>query len=713
MRRTISSPTPLLAILGVLFLVAPAAYAVHVAPDFVAGNPSCADLGYGDFEFKIEPAPFSGTYDIDGFNTVTITTGDEVTFDWTSTLGMDAVIVKGGPNANVYVYNPESFGDTGLHSPINPNNDQPYGLSHISFCYDYEVTVSKDAETTFTRTFEWSIEKLVAPAQWHLFDGDSGTSQYTVAVQKTGYTDSDWAVSGTITIENATPFQATLTGVSDEISGGIAVAVDCGGIVFPYSLPSGQTLECTYAEPLPDGTNRVNTATVTTTGTVGGGEATAGVIFGNPTTLVNDTITVNDSNGSSWQFSDSGSQSYQRTFTCGGDEGMHDNVATIQETGQSDSASVSVACYALAVSKTAETSLRRTWVWDPQKVADVSELTLSPDQQYLVTYWVTVDATPTDSDWAVSGTISISNPHPSRAAQLTGVSDVVSPGIGGTVSCPALVVPAGGTLECTYSADLPDAGDRTNTATATLQNYAFTASGLAVISGTTDFSGQAAVGFGNAAVTHIDECVDLADDPYGPLGTVCAAQAPTTLHYSTYVGPFTAPDDCGENEVVNVVTSTTNDTGTSSSDSWTIVVTVPCQYGCTLTPGYWKTHSEHGPAPYDDTWAQLPSGADTLFFHSGQSYYEVLWTAPRGNAYYILGHAYIAAELNFLNGADPTDAWDAYQEATALLSDPANTPDYLGSLKGNKQPRKRFIELAGVLDFYNNGDLGPGHCSEE
>ena len=132
--------------------------------------------------------------------------------------------------------------------------------------------------------------------------------------------------------------------------------------------------------------------------------------------------------------------------------------------------------------------------------------------------------------------------------------------------------------------------------------------------------------------------------------------------------------------------------------------------GCTLTPGYWKTHSEFGPAPYDDTWAQLPNGASTTFFFSEKSYYQVLWTAPRGNAYYILAHAYIAAKLNKLNGADFTAAQAAFTAATVLFSNPINTPAYIGSLKGNNPVRQQFISLAGILDNYNNGIIGPGHC---
>jgi len=137
-------------------------------------------------------------------------------------------------------------------------------------------------------------------------------------------------------------------------------------------------------------------------------------------------------------------------------------------------------------------------------------------------------------------------------------------------------------------------------------------------------------------------------------------------------------------------------------------VDVPCAGGCTLTPGYWKTHSIYGPARWpDDTWDQLSDGPNTLFFSSGQTWYQVLWTPPSGgNAYYILAHAYIAAKLNVLNGADPTAISDTLAHAETLLS--ANTPD----TKLSRQTRADFIATAGVLDQYNNGYIGPGHCDE-
>ena len=689
------------------------AAATHINPIFVSGNPSCVSLGYAH-GFKVDP-PNAGTYNIDGLNTVTVTRNG-ASFDWSSTLGMDAVISKGGPNANLYIYDPpaEATSDTGLHSPINPSNGQPFGLSHIEFCFDYEVLVTKDARTSFTRTYRWRIDKSVTPEQWALFLGDSGTSQYVIAVERTGFTDSGWAVQGTITIRNPAPSTATLQSVADVVSPAVAAAVDCG-VSFPYALGAGETLECTYQTALPDGSARTNTATVTTTGPVGGGSGSAAVEFGAPTTEVNASITVNDSNGGSWQFNDSGSVGYQRTFACGADQGVHPNIATIVQTGQNDGASVSVQCYSLDVTKDARTSLERTWEWLIRKTGDQSELMLSPGQQFLVGYEVELSASAVDGGWAARGTISIVNPHPARSAALQSVADLVG-GIPAAVDCgvpfPHLLA-AGGTLSCSYSVDLPSAATRTNTATATLQNFAYGPTGTGTPSGTTDFSGSASVDFSTAAVQQLDECVDVDDNLYGDLGQVCADAAPATLSYSRNIGPFAEPEDCGEQIVTNIASFVAGDTGATGESEWTVNVTVECQQGCTLTPGYWKTHSRKGPAPYDDTWALLgPLQEDTPFFLSQQTYHQVLWRAPAGNAYYILARAYIATTLNILNGAStPGEVAQAWEEATDLFE--VWTPAQIGAQKGGQQPRKRFLELAGLLDMYNNGLLGPGHCSEE
>jgi hypothetical protein len=668
------------------------------------------ELGYA-FGYKPQPEPpTTGVYTFpDGINTVTITS-DGTYFSWSSTLGIDAVLVKGGPNANLYVYDPpaESKGDADLVSPNN-SNGSPAEISHIEFCYDYEVAVTKTANTSLTRTYTWEIDKSVTPATWDLFKGDSGTSEYTIAVTR-NVADSNWKVTGNISILNPSPNAATITGVSDVVSDGINATVNCG-VTFPYALPAGQTLNCTYTADLPNADTRTNTATVTTSGTVGGGSGSAEVNFANATVNVvgSPTINVDDTLlDSNLQFSDTGTSSYNKTFTCDANEGKTNNTATIVETGQSDSAEVMVTCYDLNVTKNANTAFTRTFNWTIDKSADQTSLLLSTGQTFLVNYTVSVNATSTDSDFGVSGSIAVANPAP-MAAMINSVSDLVSPDIAASVNCGVsfpYTLAAESQLLCTYSASLPDATARTNTATATLQNYSYDADLNATPSGTTDFSGTANVAFSSTPTNSVDECITVTDSLQGDLGQVCASDTlPKKFNYTRTIGPYAV---CGMYTVDNTAEFTTNDTGAKGNDSWTVDVNVPCATGCTLTPGYWKTHSKYGPAPYDDLWATNGMFTeDTKFFLSNKTYYQALWTPPAGNVYYIAAHAYIAAKLNILNGASTTPEVVAainYLESYFAANAPTVTP--------TRAVRNLIVSAASTLDKYNNGLIGPGHCSE-
>jgi hypothetical protein len=122
----------------------------------VGDNQTCADLapeGATWIELKVE-SPVDGTSS-DGTLTVTIDvrdTDDGQVFDWTSNIGVDAVFVKGGPGGLLYIYDPpaESTGDTGLHAPVNPNNGEFFGLSHVSFCYDIDQAPTTSSSTSST-----------------------------------------------------------------------------------------------------------------------------------------------------------------------------------------------------------------------------------------------------------------------------------------------------------------------------------------------------------------------------------------------------------------------------------------------------------------------------------------------------------------------------------------------------------------------------------
>jgi hypothetical protein len=349
----------------------------------------------------------------------------------------------------------------------------------------------------------------------------------------------------------------------------------------------------------------------------------------------------------------------------------------------------------LIVTKTANTEFDLTYTWMIDKSVDRPTLTLAKGETFAVNYTVTADRTSIDGGWGVFGTISISNPN-TAPAMLTGVSDIVSGDHAMTVDCEVAFpyeLVAGGTLDCAYSGDLPDAAQRVNTAT---------------VATTGDVPGAVAIAdviFGASPTVEIDECAMFSDTYKGALGELCDDG---TFTYSRVIGPY---EEVGVYPVENTASFVAKDSEAQGSDGAEVIATVP-YLGCTLTQGYWKTHSKYGPAPKtDDTWDILPSGADTTFFLSGATYYDVLKTPPAGNAYYQLAHQYITAKLNMLNGASPADVQATFNSATTLLT--AKTPAQIAALKGSDSLRKQFITLAGILGSYNEGLKGPGHCDEQ
>ena len=101
-------------------------------PTRIDGNPRCAD---GLRELKLDPVPQGTTTLTDGTLSVTVTVSGR-RFSWSATQGVDVVLAKGGPMANSYAYSPEATSGSDLQPPTNSSNGQPYGISHISFCYD-------------------------------------------------------------------------------------------------------------------------------------------------------------------------------------------------------------------------------------------------------------------------------------------------------------------------------------------------------------------------------------------------------------------------------------------------------------------------------------------------------------------------------------------------------------------------------------------------
>lgn len=597
------------------------------------------------------------------------------------------------------------------------------------------LSADKTATAHDTTTYAWTIDKSVTPATWNLFKGDSGTSEYTVALTKDGGTNTGY-IDGQICVTNGGSVATTGLSITDNVTmppDDTVIASTSVDVSAHPTLNPDETYCYPYHVDISSpvlGDNYKDTAYVTITNHSGhlgdnfGPHPSATSVMPNSPTLVNDTVNVSDTNGESWQFSGSGSQSYEKTFSCDGDQGTHDNTATIDETSQHDSASVTVNCYDPTVTKTAHTTFDRLYHWDIAKVADQTNLTLAKNEVFPVNYTITPSATFTDSNWAVSGTITVHNPAP-IAATINSVSDVISGPVTGSVSCGVTfpyTLAAESDLICSYTAALPDATTRTNTATAIQQNYSYDKDGTPTEDGTTDYTGTASVNFGSATISETDKCATVSDTFGLSLGTVCFGDLPKLYTYSHDIGPYT---DCGNHDVTNTATIITNDTSTTDTASWTVHANIPCPLGCTLTIGYWKNHSGKQKGPQSDNVTPLLSqclGNKTLLLFCGLGTLSVNVNSS-SIAYQILSMSYsggtssngitklysqlLAAKLNIQNGA--SNAVATTISAADLFLTTHNQSSWSSLSKSQQQ---QVLGWMSTLDNYNNGLTSVPHCSQ-
>ena len=426
---------------------------------FKVGNAmtECNQLGY-DYGFKKNDPTFDNgsgigdgmsiDYSFDGGNQGT-------TLEWNSNLGIDAVILKASTKANVYKYDPEATEDAGLRTPVRVSkkgDKQYYGISHVTFCWDRELLVEKTAEVEFTREYFWGITKSVSPEGHDLFDGDSAESTWVIDVEKSGYEDRDFLVSGDITVSNPWTATANNVVVTDQLASAV---VDCG--TFSGQLATGDSVECGYVAQI---TNEallpsVNIATATADG-FQIQSATVAIAKGDPSIEVNAEVAVDDDSndaGDRSGISGDDSWTYTETFTCAIDEGSHNNVVVV--TGNagvvlgSDQASVQVNCYTPSITKAAgDLAFVRTSDWTIDKSVSLETHDLFDGESADSIWQISVDETETDSDFVATGTITIYNPNPSQALAVTisdtgtsadGVELVASPAVGNTAGASSVV----------------------------------------------------------------------------------------------------------------------------------------------------------------------------------------------------------------------------------------------------------------------------------
>ena len=142
--------------------------------------------------------------------------------------------------------------------------------------------------------------------------------------------------------------------------------------------------------------------------------------------------------------------------------------------------------------------------------------------------------------------------------------------------------------------------------------------------------------------------------------------------------------------------------------------------GCSLTIGYWKTHAGFGPQP-DMVSALLPiwlgdaAGSKSINVTTNEIAVDILSQHVFGkpsNGITKLYAQLLGAKLNIANGAGYMVVADIIEDADAFLADYDYT-DWKALVK-NKSPLVDSVKYWHyMLDEYNNGFIGPGHCDDD
>jgi hypothetical protein len=111
-------------------------------------------------------------------------------------------------------------------------------------------TVTMDAKTSLKRAHHWTIEKSVSQSAVTLAPGETKDVTYSVTVKTTGSTDSDWKVSGNVTMGDDPNITVDTVRVLINPDN-ILASMTCMPATFPVALGL-VGLDCAYSAPLPD-----------------------------------------------------------------------------------------------------------------------------------------------------------------------------------------------------------------------------------------------------------------------------------------------------------------------------------------------------------------------------------------------------------------------------------------------------------------------------
>lgn len=510
-------------------------------------------------------------------------------------------------------------------------------INDIQWCI---ANSSIEATPSWTRTCEWDILKSVEPASHNLLVGNDDTSAYTVEVSKE-CTDSlsvctearTTAPSPLVAAEiasvcvkldesaivtSAHDYNVTLDLATDcecrtseddsesfgpcELNGdgSTTIVAECNGV-------DQCEIRCSACLDVDDNTDLAVSFEFMATerSRTGDFKVVGSVDFPDvPDSITDNEAVVSDSEGAFATFTtdEATNLTFDGTFACTEKEqpdSRHNCTATVtpKDSGNAKDSEVSVLlqCVDPTVAKTASTSFRRCYDWSVEKSAS------SPNQadgsfeercteiffndsftSEEVTWNFEVTATPREDNFEVSGTISVSNPHPSQDAVGASLTDTFE-GTSLAIDCDgsgggadSFTVPAGTTVTCTYSGSFATRpSDDENEAALSFAGHSYGAT--------------AAVDFGDSPSSTCNDgasAVDVfASEPSDStdLGTFTASSSSAETFTPAPITRTLLRQACPEHhpgevlvETLNTVTLTTTD-GLSTNSTWKVTTHSPCE----------------------------------------------------------------------------------------------------------------------------------------
>ena len=108
-----------------------------ITPYVVSGYPSCAQVGVSATNSATFTPPVNGA----SSGGINLLVDSSTSFGWyvdpgVRNVDVRAIIVKGGPNSNVYVYPGGDYSDGPITAPTNPKNGKLYDVGSATFCFN-------------------------------------------------------------------------------------------------------------------------------------------------------------------------------------------------------------------------------------------------------------------------------------------------------------------------------------------------------------------------------------------------------------------------------------------------------------------------------------------------------------------------------------------------------------------------------------------------